>query len=72
MIPTYIAAQTVNFADGTYAGELSGVTLTYANGASCAFSGAASKFHINIFCDANTDFDYNPIADTTNPCEPTV
>ncbi len=72
MVATEIAAQDVNFANSTFAGNLAGVTLTYANGASCSFSGAAQKFHINIFCDANTDFDYNPIADVSNPCEPTV
>ena len=27
---------------------------------------------MNIFCDPSTALDYNPIADTTNPCEPTV
>lgn len=36
------------------------------------YSGASTKLHINIFCDANTQFNYNPIADTTNPCEPVV
>lgn len=72
MVATEIAAQDVNFADGSYAGSLPGVTLTYKGGAACAFTGASTSFHINIFCDANIDFDYNPIADTTNPCEPVV
>lgn len=72
MIATEIASQSVNFADGTYAGSLGGVTLTYANGAACAYTGASSKFRINIFCDAATEFDYTPVADTTNPCEPVV
>jgi hypothetical protein len=72
MVATEIAAQDVNFADGTYAGNLPGVTLTYQNGAACVYSSASTKLHINIFCDANTQFDYNPIADTTNPCEPVV
>ena len=72
MVATEIAGQDVNFANGNFAGNLHGVTLTYANGASCSFSGAAQKFHINIFCDANTQIDYSGIADTSNPCEPTV
>ena len=72
MVATEIAAQDVNFANGNFAGNLPGVTLTYANGENCLYSGAAQKFHINIFCDANTEFDYNPIADASNACEPTV
>jgi hypothetical protein len=67
-----IPAQDVNFADGSLAGQLSGVQMTYSQGAPCPYTSAPSKFHINIFCDANTPLDFNPIADTTNPCEPTV
>jgi hypothetical protein len=33
MVATEIAAQDVNFVNGTFAGKLPGVTLTYANGA---------------------------------------
>jgi|688.fasta_scaffold697138_1 hypothetical protein len=31
-----------------------------------------NSFNINIFCLSTTQFDYKPLADTTNPCAPVV
>lgn len=51
---------------------MSGVKLSYHGGAVCQATSTPYSFNINIFCDPNTQLDYNPVADTTNPCAPVV
>jgi hypothetical protein len=67
--------QTVSFfdpANGVTA-DLSGAQLQYLNGPACASNPLKkTQFNINIFCDPNTLFDYNPIANVTDPCAPSV
>jgi hypothetical protein len=72
MKATEIASQDVNFFNGSYAGALPGVKLTYSGGAACPLTGAQTQLSINIFCDALTPLDYNPVANTENPCAPVV
>jgi hypothetical protein len=53
-----------------WVGNLTGTTLTYNGGQPCPLSGSQMQFHINVFCDETVDFNYNPIADLTDPCQP--
>jgi hypothetical protein len=67
-----IPLQNVTFTDQVTVMELEGVHLIYANGAACEFTGLPMTFNINIFCEPNTEGDYNPVANLFDPCNPTV
>ena len=63
----------MTFSDGSIGGPFTGVTLEYAAGAICPYTNTPYSFKVNVFCDPATKTgDYNPIADTTNPCSPVV
>lgn len=57
--------------NGTIAQDLEGVTLKYKHGATCPSTGEEYTFSINVYCAADLEGDYIPIAHG-DECSPYV